>query len=380
MLRIVPAIAFVCTFAIASLPASAQQTPVDEVACNDAKAKPEDRVKNCTKAIKAKRSGSDLTSLLTARGIAYYESGDYRRSIADHTTIIKSNPKNAAAFDNRGNAYRRNGEDDKAIADYDKAIALDPKLVHAYVARGDSYNNKGEHDKAIAETNKAIAIDPKFPNSYGIRGAAYLDKKDYARAIADFDEALKLKPDYSYALYQRGTAHERTGKPDRAMADYNQTIKVDPESIEGHQSRGILKLYGGPATEAIGDLKRATELNPKDSYNALWYDLALRRNGQKGSLVNVRNKLDRVAWPAPIVRLMLNEIRPARAIQIAKRGDAETVKDRTCEVTFYIAELDWLKGQKDKAREGYRSTRDLCRVSFFEHSAASAALRALGEK
>lgn len=377
MLRIVPAIAFVCTLATAAF---AQQTPVDEVACNDAKAKPEDRVKNCSKAIKAKRSGIDLTSLLTARGIAYYESGDYRRSIADHSTIIKANPKNAAAFDNRGNAYRRNGEDDKAIADYDKAIALDPKFVHAYVARGDSYNNKGEYDKAIAETNKAIAIDPKFPNSYGIRGSAYLDKQDFPRAIADFDEALKLKPDYSYALYQRGTAYERTGKPDRAMADYNETIRIDPESLEGHLSRGVLKLYGGPAAEAIADLKRASELGPSDAFAAIWYDLALRRNGQKGLLAQARNKLDRVAWPAPLVRLMLNEIRPARAMQIAKRGNAETVKDHTCEVTFYTAELDWLKGQKDKARDGYRAVRDQCRVSFFEHSAASAALRALGEK
>lgn len=379
MLRSVSAIALAVTLT-AIIPALAQPAS-DEAACADAKAKPEDRVKSCTKAIKAKRSGTDLTNLLSARGVAYYESGDYRRSIADHSTIIKANPKNAAAFDNRGNAYRRNGEDNKAIADYDKAITLDPKFVHAYVARGDSYNNKGDYDRAIAETNKAIAIDPKFPNSYGIRGAAYLDKKDYARAIADFDEALKLKPDYGYALYQRGTAHERTGKLDRAMADYNETIKVDPESIEGHQSRGILKLYGGSAKEAISDLKRAADLNPKDSYNAIWYDLALRRNGEKGSLVHVRNKLDRVAWPAPIVRLLLNEIKPARAIQIAKRGDdVETVKDHMCEVTFYIAELDWLKGQKDKAREGYRSTRDLCRVSFFEHSAAAAALAALGEK
>lgn len=369
----------VCAILLASASAYAQPAS-DATVCADAAAKPENRIKSCTTLIKAKAAAADTATLLTRRGVAYYENGDYKRAIADHSEVIRINPKDAAAYDNRGNAYRRNGEDDEAIVDYDKAIALDPKFVHAYVARGDSYNNKGDFDRAIAESNKAIAIDPKFPNSYAIRGAAQLDKKEYTRAIADFDEALKRKPDYAYALYQRGTAYERTDKPDRALADYNETIKVDPESLEGHQSRGILKLYGGSAAEAIADLKRASELSPKDSYSAIWYDLALRRNGQKGSLARARSKLDRVAWPAPLVRLMLNEIRPARALQLAKRGDANTAKDQTCETTYYIAETDWLKGQKDKARDGYRATRDLCRVSFFEHSAASAALRALGEK
>ena len=367
--------------AILSTSASVHAQPAgDNAVCADAAAKPENRIKSCTTLIKAKAAGVDTAPLLTRRGIAYYENGDYKRSIADHSEVIRLNPKDAAGYDNRANAYRRNGEDDKAIVDYDKAIALDPKFVHAYVARGDSYNNKGDFDRAIAESDKAIAIDPKFPNSYAIRGAAYLDKKEYTRAIADFNEALKLKPDYGYALYQRGTAHERTGKFDRAMADYNETIKIDPETLEGHQSRGILKMYDGSPADAIADLKRASELSPKDSYSAIWYDLALRRNGQKGSLARARSKLDRVAWPAPLVRLMLNEIKPARLLQLAKRGDANTAKDQTCEATYFIAETDWLKGQKDKARDGYRATRDLCRVSFFEHSAASAALRALGEK
>ncbi len=373
-----PLIAF-CAILLTTATVHAQPAS-DAAICADSAAKPESRIKSCTTLIKAKAAGSDSAKLLTQRGVAYYENGDYKRSIADHSEVIRLDPKNAIAYDNRGNAYRRNGEDDKAIADYDKALALDPKFVHAYVARGDSYNNKGDFERAIADCNTAIAIDPKFPNSYGIRGAAYLDKKDYARAIADFDQALKLKPDYGYALYQRGTAHERTGKFDQAMADYAETIKVDPETIEGHQSRGILRMYGGSPAEAIADMKRASELSPNDSHSAIWYDLALRRNGQKGSLARARSKLDRVQWPAPLVRLMLNEIRPARALQLAKRGKGETVKDQTCEATYYIAETEWLKGQKDKARDGYRAARDLCRVSFFEHSAASAALRAFGEK
>lgn len=367
--------------ALAAMGASAYAQPADNAICADANAKPEARVKSCSALLKASGgSEAERNKLLSLRGVAYYESGEYKRAIADHSEIIRKNPKDAIAYDNRGNAYRRNAEYDKAIADYDAAIKLDSKFVHAYVARGDAYSSKGDLDRAIADCNKAIGIDPKFANSYGIRGVAYMAKRETDKAIADFNEAVKLNPKYTYALYNRGSAREIKGDIDGAMADYNETIRVDPETVEGHQSRGILRLYGGAQADAIADLKRAAELSPDDSSAALWRDLALRRNGQKGSLRMARSKLDMQSWPAPVVRMMLNEITPARAMQLAKNKDATVAQNQSCEVIFFSAELAGLKGQKDKAREGYRAAREQCPPDFYERSGAIAALRALGEK
>ena len=75
----------------------------------------------------------DAVELLNAnRGIAYHESGDYDKALADFAEAVRLKPTDAAMYNNRALSYRKKGEYAKAIADYESAIQQDRGSAYAY--------------------------------------------------------------------------------------------------------------------------------------------------------------------------------------------------------------------------------------------------------
>ena len=100
----------------------------------------------------------------------------------------------AIAYRTRGIAYYNSEEYDRAIADYDKALKLDPAFASAYDSRGVTYSIKGEYDRALADSNKALELDPAFASAYINRGLIYNKQHKYNEAVADFLLAGELDP------------------------------------------------------------------------------------------------------------------------------------------------------------------------------------------
>src|SRR3954453_13399813 len=65
---------------------------------------------------------------LLNRGIAYYDSNDLEKALADYSSAIQLNPKNAEAFHDRGDLLLRQGSLEPAIADYTEALRLNDRL------------------------------------------------------------------------------------------------------------------------------------------------------------------------------------------------------------------------------------------------------------
>jgi tetratricopeptide (TPR) repeat protein len=74
---------------------------------------------------------------------------------------------------NQGEAFFEEGQYDRSIAYFDKAIEINPKFAEPYNNRGIAYCEKGQYDKAIADFNKAIEINPKFAEAYNNLGIVY---------------------------------------------------------------------------------------------------------------------------------------------------------------------------------------------------------------
>ena len=123
----------------------------------------------------AKMSLDEVLEYLES-GNDYEKQGQYPQAIEIYTKIIKSNPKNIAAYYNRGLAYTLKEKYDLAIQDYSQAIALNPQDATAYNNRGNAYSNIKKYDLAIQDFDKAIKLNPQDATAYFNRGKAYSDR------------------------------------------------------------------------------------------------------------------------------------------------------------------------------------------------------------
>jgi lipoprotein NlpI len=83
-------------------------------------------------------------------------------------------------------------------------------------------------------------------------------------------------------------------------------------------------------------------------------------------------------WPAPVIKLFMDQTTPAAVLAAADDPDAIKKRAQVCEANFYSAELALTKGLKDEATRLFRLAASDCPHGFNEWDAANAELKALG--
>src|ERR1700680_2853918 len=159
------------------------------------------QVKSCTTLINA--GGKELALDYYKRGIAYFNMGDWDRSIADNDSALRLNYKYEDALVNRGAAYARKGQRDRALQDYDQAIRLDAMDPIAFYNRGEIFLDKDQNDRAIEDFNQSLKLNPNNAFALNNRGVAYRNRGEYERAIQDYDWAIKMDEKYTAAYNNR---------------------------------------------------------------------------------------------------------------------------------------------------------------------------------
>jgi lipoprotein NlpI len=307
---------------------------------------------------------------------------DWKLQIDNCTAVIKSSwvttHNQAVAYSNRGNAHHATGDIESAIADYSEAIRLDPKGAAAFNNRGSAYSDKGDLDRAIADYNEAIRLDPTSARAFNNRGFAYRAKGDLDRAIADYSEAIGIDPKDAAAFVNRGVAYRAKGDNDRAIADYSEAIRLNPKSVLAYFARGRSYLFAGSPEKALVDFNQASANASKNAYLALWVDIAGRRDKLPSRLAQSSSQIDMTVWPAPVIRLFMDQMTPAALLAAADDPDATKKKGQVCEANFYSGELALTKGLKDEATRLFRLASSDCPHGFDEWDAANAELKALG--
>jgi lipoprotein NlpI len=184
--------------------------------CDD-KVDSEIAVKACGELIR--RDPKDVAAYYN-RAMAYYNSEDIERAIADYTKVIELDPQHADAYNHRGLAYQHSGAIDRAIIDYGKAIEIDPGHADAYENRGNAYAVKGDYDRAIADHTKAIELDPEDSAYVRSLGIARYGNADFSGAAVDLLRAVELEDDV-YAMLFRYLARTRAGEAATAELEAN---------------------------------------------------------------------------------------------------------------------------------------------------------------
>ena len=193
-------------------------------------------------------------SVLTRRGNAKDEMGDYKDAVADYDLALKFNPQYARAYSNRGIAKDKMGDYKDAIADYDQAIEIRPQYAAAYSNRGVTKNKMGGYRDAIADYDRAIEISPQYAAAYNNRGVSKRKMGDYKGAIADYDRAIEIEPNYKSAIHNRAIAlvmqdtqkeNEELRKKYQAQAkeEYERILKAGKDLLKQEEHKENLDDY-----------------------------------------------------------------------------------------------------------------------------------------
>jgi lipoprotein NlpI len=95
-------------------------------------------------------------------------------------------------------------------------------------------------------------------------------------------------------------------------------------------------------------------------------------------LADRTKQIDMTKWPAPVIRLYLDQLTPEAVLRATDDADANTKKGQVCEANFYTGELALQQGNKDEATRLFGLATMDCPKSFNEYVGAIAELRALG--
>lgn len=121
--------------------------------------------------------------------------GDFDHAIADFNQAMRFWPmKSAAAFNNRAMAYVGKKQYDRALADFSSSIGLDAKNAWTFNNRGSMFKAKGDARRAILDYGEAIRLSPRYVAAYQNRATVFLGAGERARALADLTEAARLQP------------------------------------------------------------------------------------------------------------------------------------------------------------------------------------------
>jgi tetratricopeptide (TPR) repeat protein len=242
-----------------------------------------------------------------ARGMFQLTHGNTTKAIEDFDAALKLDPKNTQAYNNRGMALVTSGDLKGAVQDFNKAIELDPKYVSCYTNRSYALAKLDRRKDAMTDLNVAINLDPKAAGAYDSRGVLYLEMNDVKKAVADFTSALKLVQSNPIYYHHRRAAYLKLERYEDAEADaarvehlmqlvsLNEAVFRDRKACKPYLDRGQYLLEDGQLDDAIANFDHVITLDPNQSRAYIGRARALVRKGQFAKAVDdssVALKLD----------------------------------------------------------------------------------------
>ncbi|PPQ77277.1 hypothetical protein CVT25_010859 [Psilocybe cyanescens] len=197
-----------------------------------------------------------------AAGNAAYKKREFDEAIKNFQLAWDTWPKDLTYLTNLGAAYFEQGDYDKTIETCEKAveagreIRADYKIIAKALGRlGSAYQKKGDLESAIKYYQKSLT-EHRTPD--------ILNKlRDLERQKAEVDRQAYIDPEKSAAAREEGNVKFKAGDFASAVKEYTESIKRDPSDARGYNNRAAayMKLVAFP--EALKDANEAIKVDPK---------------------------------------------------------------------------------------------------------------------
>jgi tetratricopeptide (TPR) repeat protein len=127
------------------------------------------------------------------RALIYNKTNKFKEAIDDLSFVLEHNPRDVVSvYMERGIAYFNTGNYKKSYEDLSEALKLDSKIPAAYFYRGMALYFSRQFTMAIQELSYLIDHDPRYSKAFYMRALSYYELKDYQKAYNDILTAKKM--------------------------------------------------------------------------------------------------------------------------------------------------------------------------------------------
>lgn len=149
-----------------------------------------------------------------------------QESIALYSELIDKDPDFAEPYAERGLAKFNSGDYRGALQDYNKAIEIDTGNEDVYLNRGIIREKLLDLNGALGDYTRAINLDPQYGKAYFNRANVYNKKNAFDQALQDYEQALLLGYVTSGVYYNRGIAHYNSGYTRKGCEDVTKAYEM----------------------------------------------------------------------------------------------------------------------------------------------------------
>ncbi|KAI0260926.1 chaperone [Gloeopeniophorella convolvens] len=199
----------------------------------------------------------DIT-FLTNLGAAYFEKGEYDKSIetcqkaVDEGREIRADYKLVAkAYGRIGSAYFKKDDLASAIRFFEKSLT-----EHR---TAEILNKLKEVERVKAAADRAAYIDPALSAVAREEGNKLFKEGDFAGAVKSYTESIKRDPNDARGYNNRALAYTKLAALPEALKDAEEAIRVDPAFVKAHIRKASVHFAMRDHTKALEALEVARE-------------------------------------------------------------------------------------------------------------------------
>lgn len=201
--------------------------------------------------------------LFHERAKLHLQGNDVANAMMDMEKVLSIDTTNAGYFLTLADVHLAASKPGKSKAALEKCISLDPSNKSAYEKLAELYFIAQQYKEAIHNLDEVLKLDITNPKVYFMKGMCFRDMGDTTRAISSFQTCIEQKQDYYDAYLQLAMIfHAKNDK--LALQYYDGALRVNPKSIDAYYGRGLWHQENEHNFDkAIQDYTNATQLNPK---------------------------------------------------------------------------------------------------------------------
>lgn len=219
--------------------------------------------------------------------------------IAEYTTRINSNPKDANALWNRGKleVLQKNlqgaftdlskcvkldstkdgyyssladvefmmGHTREAKDGFEKCISINPGNTTALLKLGEIYFYVRKYKESMELADKALKINVHLAKAYFMKGMIFLEVHDTAKAVSSLQTAIEQDSKYYDACIQLGLIYSRRGNS-HAVDYFNAAQNINQQNVESYYDKAMFYQSGGDYDNAVKNYNQLLQIDSTYKY------------------------------------------------------------------------------------------------------------------